>query len=1694
MRISAGSFSLRTDVDESAFTDLYTLGIGLGAGATGESTSTVEGTSSVDIADNVHIETSGDVLVSAAADRLADADADSVSGGAIAYGGIQITAELDSTNAVTVGSGITIASHGNVTIEADSTVSTSGTADGGSGSLIDIAAADGDSTLEDTSSVSIGDTTSVSAVGDVVVRALHDVDVDIDASVDSGGVGSNADTHTTVTVTTATTVDVGAAAFEGARITLKSVVEDIDIDIVAEAESGAIGADTDATATLSTTSEAEVTVGSGAALTAERQVTIGTYHDRIDADSNSIATAKALGGDSDSTASNTLDITESILTERGSIITTRSLLVEADADTTPIYSADATLNGAAFDTGTETETPDVTYDRSIDFNSTVVMLGADSPLLEIDENGNEVRRVDVEYQVVGNRIQVADILNDGSLNGTIVIRVTTSTLDSDSSATTVSQIKGNPVWDFLMAFESVTLINASGMDLRIGDIDVINHTGQFDAAITISAEDVSLFAPTQQTSNGATLVEILNTSAPDVLLSGTINNPYGTTRIFTAGGSILAVDTAARIDTDLLELLAPAGAVGSSSAAIRISASRLTARGSSAVYVEQTAGDMYVVEASADLATGVVSLRSARSILDANDTAFPDIQAHDIALVAATGSLGTSANALEIDAAGNSLDAAAAGSITIADVAGALGVGLVESTSGNIDLRTVDTDAGGEDIVLGVSSIVRSLAGAVTLLSADDILAAVGSGIVARNVVTLRADDEDAYDGVAGNGIDRDSGRGAAVELRGSVAGSAVVITTGTDPDVVSLTGTYSATSIDTRANNDRIRIGSLAQTASNTGGVLDYVAGAITVEGGSGIDTLDLDDTGDTRDNTGTVSATAVTGFGMTASVGYAGIDDLRLSLGSGADIVTVTGTASGSATTILLGSGADTVNVGDATAGLNAIFGVLTVDGQGDSDTLSISDAGTLPATANAGRLETGRLLGFGMGSASQTTIDPDLGLRWGAVEQIGVTLGSGIDTLTVLGIDTSTTLNAGAGVDVISLGSLAAGGGLASIAAALTVHGGSDGATLNVASAAKADVTLTRTSSTLGRITEAGAAGRVDFDGVTLVSVRLGDADNALSIVDTVAPVDVTAGSGSDSVSVDNLSHATSLHLGDGADSVVVRAAAAALSVSGEGGSSDRDSLELDLTGLTAAVDGTVSGSGTAGSLNGFTTAAIAFDTIEDLRVRLGSGNDTVAIAHALSATDVMVEGASGDDTMTVTSIGGGLTTLTGGDAFDTVKVVIPRRTGRECVHESAAGRGPSGGRQQRQRGTGGDLDRRRRGADRRRCGRGPRSCDLRRRRQGNPRAGRHAVGHVERGEHAARGHRGPGDRPPGRIVRGCRGAGVRRQRAVPRLRQGAELRCARHGQRELLRGWVHPRAAAFRFARTQRCGERGRPVHGGPVRPSDGRGSALLALVDAPGVDRGSGHVGEVHRNDLQWRHRSGRRSGRRCRGRVGPAGVPARRFHQSAVRCTGEAGVDSDRERRPADRRRRGHTLRRIGVRGRHTRRRAGNDVHGRSDRAAVRHGQPADRRRRQPQWRLQCRRDHLCLRFVLLRRSADDLHRGHGRHGPRRRHVPGGRSHHPVPARRRPGAAVGHDRHSDDRQRHRQPRRQPRRRQRSGDRRERRFRLLRRGYHRRPGGRHRGRRRHCFRFAEQRGRRRSGRGRRQHVGHALERRKRRRRD
>jgi hypothetical protein len=806
----------------------------------------------------------------------------------------------------------------------------------------------------------------------------------------------------------------------------------------------------------------------------------------------------------------------------------------------------------------------------------------------------------------------------------------------------------------------VTIINASLADLRIGGIDVINHTNQFGASITISAVTTSDFHYTQETAPGPTRIEILETSAGHVLLAGHISNPYGSTLVSSTGGNIVQSTTLARIDSDVVELLAPAGAVGSAAAPIRIAASRLTARGDTGVYIEELAGDMNVVEASANLTSGVVSLRAAGSILDVHVFTDAAVSAHDVILVAATGSIGSTGDALDVDVGGNSLDASASGAIVVVDVSGAMGVGTVMSTNGDVRLSTTDTDAAGETIELAADSSIRALSGAITLLSADDILTAFGSVIVARNVVTMRADDEDEYDGVAGNDPDRDIGRGASVELRGAITGGSVVITTGADPDAVSLTNVTSATSIDTGANADAIRIGSLASATTNAGGVLDQVAANLTVEGGSGDDTLSLDDSGDTRDNSGTVTATQVAGFGMTGTITYSGVDDLVITLGGGVDTATIGSTASTTTTTIRGGDSADTFRVGDAARGLNDVAGFLQIDGQGGDDAVFLSDAvvGAGATLANAGRLEANRLTGLGMGSVDQTAIDPDHGIGFDNVASVDLVLGGGVDTLTVVGTSTSTSVDTGGGRDRVVLGDIAPGGGLAAIGAPLVVLAGADGGDLAISSGARANLVLDRVDSARGRVTEAGATGRVDFEGFSTVSVELGGADDALRIVDTVTTVDVRTGGGADTVTIDDISHAVTVSLGLGADSLVVRDAGAALSVSGEGGASDRDALTLDLSVRTTAVTtGAVNGSGSAGSLTGFTAGAIAFDTVESVSVLLGSGNDTVAIGHGLSTADVRVDGGAGDDGFLVTAIGGGLTTLTGQAAFDTVTVVIP-----------------------------------------------------------------------------------------------------------------------------------------------------------------------------------------------------------------------------------------------------------------------------------------------------------------------------------------------------------------------------------------------------------------------------------------------------
>jgi hypothetical protein len=80
------------------------------------------------------------------------------------------------------------------------------------------------------------------------------------------------------------------------------------------------------------------------------------------------------------------------------------------------------------------------------------------------------------------------------------------------------------------------------------------------------------------------------------------------------------------------------------------------------------------------------------------------------------------------------------------------------------------------------------------------------------------------------------------------------------------------------------INVGSTAGLPGHLPGVLNGIVGAVLVVG-SRFDTLNVDDTGDTRNQTGTLTDKKLTGLGMGQGITYSGLRNLNVYLGSGDD-----------------------------------------------------------------------------------------------------------------------------------------------------------------------------------------------------------------------------------------------------------------------------------------------------------------------------------------------------------------------------------------------------------------------------------------------------------------------------------------------------------------------------------------------------------------------------------------------------------------------------------------------------------------------------------------------------------------------------------------------------------------------------------------------------------------------------------------
>src|SRR5262249_14953046 len=150
---------------------------------------------------------------------------------------------------------------------------------------------------------------------------------------------------------------------------------------------------------------------------------------------------------------------------------------------------------------------------------------------------------------------------------------------------------------------------------------------------------------------------------------------------------------------------------------------RLDATGRDGIWVSET-GDLEVGSVASHGTS--VNLTATGSIIDVDSSVAINVDGATLNLTAGTGSIGTTGDALRIDAgaAAGSLNASAGTGINLYDAVGGVGIGQVTSTGGNIKIVTKDTSATGEDIVLSALSTINAQGGDVTLDAGDNVIVA----------------------------------------------------------------------------------------------------------------------------------------------------------------------------------------------------------------------------------------------------------------------------------------------------------------------------------------------------------------------------------------------------------------------------------------------------------------------------------------------------------------------------------------------------------------------------------------------------------------------------------------------------------------------------------------------------------------------------------------------------------------------------------------------------------------------------------------------------------------------------------------------------------------------------------------------------------------------------------------------------------
>ena len=549
------------------------------------------------------------VLIKSEADSSSVAIARNVTGGLVARGNADAITNMRNTISATVSGGpelshTNIHSNNNFTLKVES--EQNGDAFANSRAVAAVPIANAHSTVLGNYDInaSVGDHADVDAGGTITIESLvQDADFGsqkslvssdqfgANANADTGGLVADAHATSSTTLGTATTpaqslVSVGSfSTLKAPTVILRSDITGIDVRSDANARSAGAAVIVDSKSTGELYSDSNVRLRNNSAIDATT-TTIESLQgtgSELKMLVESTSDKDGVFGDPAATVKIVQDSLSKIEAMNDSEIRTRNLTVRADTDVT-LFDANTIENGLVRTSAGSVQSS-FDRDRNIVWNADVYLKGAPSPKLIVEANGPTGATVTEAIGVtiadtdanpnnpfdtgtIGN-VAAANIIvnpiNNTAAFGNILFEIPLIGVNDDASIT------GNSgTFTVDRAFDEVSILNNSNKPVQIGNINVIN-LGTPTVTIDVPISTQLSFDVFQDF--GDTKLDVKNTSktgTPSITLSGTINNPVGETTIESAGNLLRSPTGAVKVVTNVADLQAKNGNVGTASLRIPV--------------------------------------------------------------------------------------------------------------------------------------------------------------------------------------------------------------------------------------------------------------------------------------------------------------------------------------------------------------------------------------------------------------------------------------------------------------------------------------------------------------------------------------------------------------------------------------------------------------------------------------------------------------------------------------------------------------------------------------------------------------------------------------------------------------------------------------------------------------------------------------------------------------------------------------------------------------------------------------------------------------------------------------------------------------------------------------------------------------------------------------------------------------------